>query len=72
MAVRIGLDRVRRATHAQIDRSDHFPAAAVLGILGEMLLDLGDKGFDVVGRIGRGETRRERLARAGPAAPSPR
>ena len=61
-----GLGGVAEAADAHVDRRDDFVAAAIVGVLGQMRLDLGDGGHDVhlLGRRGAaGEQRLVRIAR---------
>ena len=64
-------DRVVEAAEPQIDRRDHLPAGAVIGIARKMRLDLADKARDrLAARRGcrRGEGRLRRNIRASRAA----
>jgi len=57
------LHRVIEAPKPGIDRSEHFPAGAVIGARGQMRLDLADQTGDRFVAFGRGDARESGLAR---------
>ena len=58
-----GADGIVVAPGAEIDRPDHLPPGAILGMGGEMRLDLGDQRLHVGLVEGRIEAAAERLVR---------